>query len=201
MWAYCEDYCFDLRYGIDTTRRQDIESLNVIGINRGRAQGYQPTHIRAFIGLMDTLRLPAGLGFVDFGCGKGRVLLLASRFNFRVIRGVEFSPNLCRQARANIEKFQDLASLHKDISVLEGDVASYVVKADEHVFFLFNPFDAVIISKVLENIIKSLQFANRVVYFIYNNPVHDEVLREYGLFRTRKEYLIRESRFTVYSNT
>jgi predicted RNA methylase len=40
--------------------------------------------------------------FVDFGSGKGRVLLVASHYPFREVVGVEFSPELQKIAEGNI---------------------------------------------------------------------------------------------------
>lgn len=198
--AYCEDYIFDLRYGISTASRQDISTLDVIGNNCAHAQGYQPTHVRAFMALMKVLRIRAGLGFVDFGCGKGRVLLLASRCNFAVIRGVEFSPDLCRLARANVSKYLQSLPSHKAITVIESDVVDYAIAPEEHVFFLFNPFDGLIIKTIVDNVRKSVEAAYRPVYFIYNNPVHDGVVGDADFFTSRNEYRLGDSRFMVYSN-
>ena len=55
--------------------------------------------LRPFRRLMRTLSLPPGSGFVDFGCGKGRVLLLAAGFGFARITGVEFAKELCDIAK------------------------------------------------------------------------------------------------------
>ena len=38
--------------------------------------------------------IPVDSIFVDFGCGKGRALLIASEYNFKSVRGVEFAHEL-----------------------------------------------------------------------------------------------------------
>ena len=42
--------------------------------------------------------------FVDFGCGKGRVLFLAARYRFARIIGVELSERMAEQARRNLAR-------------------------------------------------------------------------------------------------
>ena len=42
--------------------------------------------------------------FVDYGLGKGRVLMLATEYPFKRIVGVEFSESLDRTARQNLTK-------------------------------------------------------------------------------------------------
>ena len=42
--------------------------------------------------------------FVDYGLGKGRVLMLAAEYPFKRIVGVEFSESLDRTARQNLTK-------------------------------------------------------------------------------------------------
>jgi methylase of polypeptide subunit release factors len=40
--------------------------------------------------------------FVDFGCGKGRVLYLACRHPFKEVIGVDLSPAVVEAARRNL---------------------------------------------------------------------------------------------------
>ena len=45
------------------------------------------------------------LSFVDYGAGKGRVLLLASQHPFAAIGGIEFAEELHDDATMNIAQF------------------------------------------------------------------------------------------------
>jgi len=58
-------------------------------------------------------------GFVDYGSGRGRLILTAARFPFREVIGVEFSRPLHEEACANIRSYPqeylactDIASVH-----------------------------------------------------------------------------------------
>ena len=59
--------------------------------------------------------------FIDLGCGKGRVLLMASDYPFKKIIGVEFMPELHRAAQKNIARlFIRSSAMPADRSRLHG---------------------------------------------------------------------------------
>jgi hypothetical protein len=63
------------------------------------------------------------------------------------------------------------------MEVREGDAAAYEFQHDETVVFLYNPFDAVILGRVMESLARSLGTHPRPVTVVYHNPQHEEVLR------------------------
>ncbi len=94
------DAAFDRAHGVDTGGKihtaamHDVESENwVYGLR------YMPTRAGLFEQMVSASDIePHRYSFVDYGSGKGRVLLLAARFPFRRVVGVEFSPELHRIA-------------------------------------------------------------------------------------------------------
>src|SRR5947209_453997 len=72
---------WDRRRGVETEDLVEQESLDFDSPNRGHALGYVPTghwSFRAVVGLLRDLGVrPPEFALVDFGCGKGRVLLMA----------------------------------------------------------------------------------------------------------------------------
>jgi SAM-dependent methyltransferase len=81
--------------------------------------------------------------FLDYGCGMGRVLVLAARNGFRHIIGVEFSERLCEIARRNCRA---------RASIIQTDAAVYEPPASASVFFLYNPFRGATLEAVMTNI-------------------------------------------------
>jgi tRNA1(Val) A37 N6-methylase TrmN6 len=130
------DYRFDLKYGTDTMQQVEVDSLDTNSGNKAHARRYQASKARPLLKLFRTLALPADKVFVDMGCGKGRVLLLASQFGFRRVVGLEFSALLCRKAEMNIAQFSRRNARSTVIEVVETDIALYEFKEDENVFFL-----------------------------------------------------------------
>lgn len=180
------DAGFDRRYGTETRGRVDTGQFESALANRAHAVRYQATRARPFGALLRRSRVPAGSTFVDVGSGKGRVLMLASLHPFARVVGIEFSPTFCEQARRNIAIFQQRVPTKAPIEVCQGDVADHAFSGDENVFYLFNPFDAVILGRFVENVRRSLASHPRRIWLIYNTPLHADVVERSGLF-TRAE--------------
>lgn len=100
------DALFDARYGLDTTARIPMDVLDLPASTKGHATPYQPTSLPAFRALLRAVDLPRDCRFVDYGCGKGRVLLMAAEVGFLRVVGIEAAPGLCDICRANIGRFE-----------------------------------------------------------------------------------------------
>jgi cyclopropane fatty-acyl-phospholipid synthase-like methyltransferase len=93
------DIAFDLRYGTDTIRCTEMNTLAFQSENKKLATLYQASEPQPLRSIMRKLDLPKDSSFVDLGSGKGRVLLIAAQFGFQRVIGVEFSRELCEIAR------------------------------------------------------------------------------------------------------
>lgn len=194
-----EDSLFDWRFGTETRQGVNTDQLEATLVNRPHAVRYQATKSRPFRVLLRRLNLPADSTFVDVGSGKGRVLLLAARHPFKRVVGIEFSPSLCEQARRNIEIFRANVGTLAPIDVREDDVTRHALDGDENVFFLYNPFDAAILSQFVENIRRSVAAHPRQVWLIYSVPVHAAVLDASGLFVRSDTFRLRGQEVHVYT--
>jgi hypothetical protein len=68
------------------------------------------------------------------------------------------------------------------------DAASFDKYADYNIFYLYNPFPAETMLKVISNIKSSADNSARELRLIYNNPVcHDDIIQQ-GTFEKIKEY-------------
>lgn len=83
--------------------------------------------------------------FVDIGCGKGLPCLFARKyFGFARIYGIDFSEPLIDAAKRNVDR------LHwEDVSFVVADAAQWKAPEGNTLFFMFNPFDAVIMERFL----------------------------------------------------
>lgn len=196
------DYLFDVRHGVDTCACLELDHLTVKGENRERGYLYQPTRVVLLRELFSALRplIAADSVLVDFGSGKGRILLVAAEFGFREVRGVEFAHELCEIARRNIARFTARTKGPTEFKVCELDAAKYVVGADETVFILSNPFDQAILAKVLDNLVASLRQNPRHVLIVYFNAKWDQAIQERAEFVRLQELDLSGFRVTVYSN-
>jgi SAM-dependent methyltransferase len=124
--------------------------------------------------------------FVEFGCGKGRVLHQAAKLPFRRIVGVEISPELAEIARSNLAARADQ---HRcvNIEIVVSDAADFRVPDDLTIGYLYHPFRDATLDAVLRNIIHSLDRRPRRVRLIYVYPLGAEQILATGRFRLVKQ--------------
>jgi SAM-dependent methyltransferase len=194
------DYRFDWKYGTDTMRRVEVDSFETGSAYKTHATPYQASKTRPLLKLLRELRLPKEGVFVDLGCGKGRVLFIAAQLGFKKIIGIEFCARLCRQARENAELYLRKHPARSLIEVIEMDAARYDFRGDENIFFLYNPFDSVVLEQVLDKIALSALKTPRDIWLIYNNPAEHETIQRHRLFSYFLRYEIEGEIFHVYEH-
>jgi hypothetical protein len=185
---------FDRKFHVDTGGEIHLSELDIRSPNSAFGNSYQPSPPKIFFEMLDAVDIPHGdYTFIDFGSGKGLVLLLASTYAFRRIIGVEFSPQLHRIAEQNIRNYQNPAQRCRKIELLLGDVIDYRIPEDPVVLYLFNPFNEKLVELLVANIRKSLEAKPRPIIVLYKNPIANEVFEKQGFLHTvkiTKEYAI-----------
>jgi SAM-dependent methyltransferase len=133
---------------------------------------YAPTSIRAFRTFMEAVNI-TGVeeGFVDYGCGMGRTLVLASEYPFRRIIGVEISTDLAAIARENLGRQRSKRLCH-DIQIWCGSAERFELPEDASVLYFFNPFHGPVLTQIFNQIGQSLAAHSRRLRIIFNNPTH-----------------------------
>lgn len=190
MRSRLEDMSFDLRHGTDTVQTVPVDEAGVESTNRDHGQRYQPTGSSALGKILRGLSLSDTDVFVDFGCGKGRTLLLATGFPFRRVVGVEFSPPLCTIARENVRRYAASHPLSVQPEIAEADATRFALRGDETVFYFFHPFGPPVLQPVLENIATSLRTHPRRAWLVYYLPVHRELMDRCAPFQLASERVI-----------
>ena len=158
---------FDLHYGVNTSGDEPLWRLDIASPNARFGIRHQTTsewELRAAIQFLGGD--PTRFTFIDLGCGKGRTLIAASRLGFRQSIGVEFARELADAARTNLVKLQIA-----DASVLHCDAADFLFPAGNLVIYLYNPFTAPVMTKVIANLGQSC--AHRPgdeIYVVYKEP-------------------------------
>src|SRR5882672_929842 len=95
----------DQRLGIDAAGVHTPDELSLKGENAEFAVEYYATPTWIFRRLVDSLAIDVGrFVFVDYGCGKGRVLVLAAERPFLRVEGVELSDDMHRVAVRNVAR-------------------------------------------------------------------------------------------------
>jgi SAM-dependent methyltransferase len=104
-------------------------------------------------------------GFVDYGCGAGRAMIIAAEAGFTNITGIELSPKLLGVCRENIVKYSGRNSAASMV-VMEQDATTYIPDKSSTVFFFYVPFSPEAYSKVIANIALSVEKYPRTIYLL-----------------------------------
>src|SRR5262245_17792107 len=124
--------------------------------------------------------------FIDFGCGKGRVVHQAAKRPFRRVIGVEISPALAEIARANLAARRGRYRC-REIEIVVSDVADYRVPDDLTIGYFYSPFKDATFDTVLTGIIDSMDRQPRRVRLIYLLPIQKSKVLATGRFRLLTE--------------
>ena len=133
---------------------------------------------------------PSAYTFVDLGCGKGRVVLLASEMGFRVCVGVEINPDLAEVARQNAALWQRAVST---ICIVRADATDFIFPDGPTVLYLFNPFTGKVLERLLDRI--AVVYAERPgeLDLLYVNAEFSAVLKAHPGFELLWEMPVRMS--------
>lgn len=195
-----EDLHFDLRNGTDTVQPVAIEEAGITSANISLGQRYQPSGATAIIRILSEIDISSNDGFIDYGCGKGRTLLLATHFPFRTIVGVEFSPMLAEIAIDNIRKYSARFPGRVEPNIYQSDASHFDLCDEATVIYFFHPFDEVIMSSVLNRIHESLKRCPRRLHILYYLPVHRSVFDSSNLLKLEKELIVNGYECCIYTS-
>lgn len=172
---------FDVWYGTDTGGKVAVDDLGISDEFKPHAINYQPTKVTTFAQAMKRLPVddPSRLAFVDFGCGKGRCLLMAAQLGFGKVVGIELSERLCSVAKNNIRKFQN-GRHHSRIEVQFCSSLEAQLPDQPSLYFFYNPFDEKLMSETLEYVCSQLDKNGIEAWSIYINPRHKHVFPAHG---------------------
>lgn len=166
------DQAFDRRWGTDTSRQIGMNALDFPTALKKGSFHYQASgaHI-----LDETIMVagidPADFTFIDYGCGKGRIVLLAAAKPFARAIGVEYSALLTEIAQANSVAFAIRGGATLVPEFWQGNAADYVPPEGPLFCYLYNSFGAEILAGCLDRLeaAKASDPARRIL-LAYINP-------------------------------
>ncbi len=142
---------FDNKYGVSTS---EALSLDELGIDDKYAVFYVPTHERVMEHILKNININyADFVFVDFGCGKGRAVLMAMGIPFKQVIGVELSSVSSNIAKKNVEIFNSKGLQRCDnVEVRCENAINFQIPNSNVVFYFYRPFIGPVLDLVLSNI-------------------------------------------------
>ena len=149
----------------------------------------------AFDKIMANFNITPNDAIVDFGCGKGGILISLSKYPFAKITGVEIAPDLVEIAKNNIRKLNI-----RNVDIECCDAAEFKQLHEYNYFYFFDPFPCNVMQDVLNNIEHSIQKRPRKVTIIYLNPLCHDLIAAKSIFIRTKELPHFEHKCFIYSN-
>jgi hypothetical protein len=161
-------------FGVTSEGRIELRELAIDSESRGFGFPYVPSPGLLVETLLRNIEEDLSrFCFIDFGSGKGRVLLVASHYPFREVVGAEFSPELHEIAQDNIQKYQSAARRCRNVRSICADAASLELPEQECVLYFNNPFAEPVFGDVLGNIQAVHEHAHRKIYVLYQRLAGD----------------------------
>lgn len=136
------DRALDWRYGV---RTGGIVETNV----SGDARHASTISYRAIGQLLDALALVPDEVFVDIGCGKGRVLMLAAFRNIQLAVGIDASAMMVAEADDNFRKMRRRLRAPVEVYLSFAEAFDY---SDCSAGYCFNAFGSDTLGLVLQKI-------------------------------------------------
>jgi hypothetical protein len=181
------DQVIEPLFFVPTRGRVALETLTLRGVNLASGHAYRPSPYFVFkwalAAVDDDLRR---LSFVDYGAGKGRVVLLASQRPFTAVGGIEFAEELHDNATMNIAQFPRSRMKCRNVECALDDVVNIAAPDSEAIHYFFNPFSREIFAEVLKGIVTSYHARPRRLYLILIDMDAAELMHKTGVFQEVK---------------
>jgi hypothetical protein len=188
---------FDRQFGVQTGGLEWLLDDGVGPARRKHGNGYDPTPPKVFSAMMKDVSIRhEEFVFIDYGSGKGRVLLLASDYPFQRIIGVEYSPQLHAKALENIEKYRSPTQLAHNLGSVCLDARDFPLPEEPAVFYFYNPFEEELMRVIIENIARAYLVRPRPMVVIYYNPVWAKLFESAKFLKTVKS----GRRYAIYAS-
>ncbi len=159
---------FDREHGTDTFSRAPMSELGCRDDSGKDFDGwmYGPINQDFFDEIAQQVTARHELMFCDVGMGKGLALMLADRWGFGSLVGVELSSPLVDIARVNFEKYRASGKPFAAEAIC-ADFMEYALPDKPTLFFLNNPFPHYIAERAVAHILKSITTHPRRVVVVY----------------------------------
>lgn len=193
IFTFVHEIKGEKKYHLNTTYTNDLRELEISSGNKKNAYIYQPVNYFMLETALDFLKEQNIAGaLVDFGCGMGRILIVAAHYGYKEITGIEFSPELCNASRDNLKEVRNIYP-DTQFNIYCENATCYSIKKQEAIFTFFNPFDEAVMLPVVKNILKSFKENPREITVVYFNPTEKEIFLSAGFYEIwyykKMEYL------------
>jgi SAM-dependent methyltransferase len=168
---YASGNRFDEENNVQTSGRALLSELTVEKYSKEHSLWYEPAPINVVPNIFSKLdKSYEYFTFIDLGSGRGRVVLLASQFNFKKVVGVEFAKELHLQACKNLSQYPRDKQQCRNVEFLCIDVMEYDFPQTNLAIFIFDSFKADFLRRLVSKLRDSYRSTPRKIYVVYLNP-------------------------------
>ncbi len=154
------------------------------------SESYEAIDYGTFGCVIRRIRIQPNDVFLDYGCGMGRVIILAARQPFRRVIGVELAPRLCALAEKNLQLARRRLTCN-EVQIVNSDASDFIVPNEVSVVWLFSPFFGEVMKNVTARIRESLETAPRPITIIHVIPDNvASAFRECGWLSKTAEFRV-----------
>lgn len=158
----------DLRHRVHT---RGFQRADTFGFSPDYVHPYVPTPWEVAQTLLDRGGVRSDDVFVDYGCGQGRVLVLALERGVRRAVGIEIVPSLAAAARRNVARYAGRCQ------IIEDDAAMVAFPDDATIAYAFNAFPTAVFASVVAQMWESLARRQRPLRLVTYGVSEDDVVR------------------------
>jgi hypothetical protein len=169
---------------VPTKKRVRLAGLTIRSPNREHGHDYRPTPCKLFEWVLGAIEYDLSrLTFIDYGAGKGRVLLLASEHPFKAVGGIEFAEELHDDAIMNIQQYPRSRMTCRNVECVLGDASQVGPPEGEALHYFFSPFSREVFAEVLHNMVVSYRQKPRRLYVVLIDPPEvADLMEKSGVF-------------------
>jgi SAM-dependent methyltransferase len=184
---------FDEQFGVDTSGTVTWEELETGHAHDIYVTCYYGVAPSLFHGVIERWQSLAGkhsiadCTFIDLGSGKGRPVLLAAELPFKASIGVELNPALSDVLRQNIVLWEAAGKAKGSMAAICQDATEFVFPENPCVLYMFNPFTAQVLKKVIANIARVFAKRPGELEVLYLNAEFSSLFAEHPGFELRWE--------------
>ena len=129
------DHYFEKRFQVHTIG--SIQKAD-LGIEHDESIHYSPVSYKHIFYMLNRILLKKSAStFLDYGCGKGRVLIAAASCDYEQIIGVELA-DIIQNAKENVKNMKFRKT--KKVAFEQMDATDFVIPTGVNVTYFFNPF-------------------------------------------------------------
>ncbi|PHS16469.1 MAG: hypothetical protein COA78_03840 [Blastopirellula sp.] len=166
LMSHIEENRQESKLNVATSSKVEVDELGF----DSECHGYEPISYTCFNRILEELEIrPDQEVFLDYGCGRGRAVVIAATRRFKRVLGLELSHELSESARENIDRAQKHLQC-SDVEIVTANACDYTVPDDVSMIFLWNSFQGSVLESVIERIRESAANAPRKLQIIYVLP-------------------------------